>query len=239
MSDQSLPVEPARRGVAYARPWSLVAGLVLVALVFGLVLLRGQEPAPLPVDAPASEFSAGRAMALLGELLAEGRPHPVGSEMNARVRERIIGRLGALGYEVEVQETVVCRGWTGTQATCAPVQNVLTRLPGQVDGPAVMIMAHYDSVGAGPGAADDTHGVAVMLEIARIFRAIAVAEAQHEKRYLALAANIDNGQVFEKPEAVVWRCRNCGYLHEGPKAPKVCPACDHPLAHFEVLGENY
>jgi len=76
-------------------------------------------------------------------------------------------------------------------------------------------------------------------DIARIFRAIAVAEAQHEKRYLALAANIDNGQVFEKPEAVVWRCRNCGYLHEGPKAPKVCPACDHPLAHFEVLGENY
>ena len=120
MSDQSLPVEPARRGVAYARPWSLVAGLVLVALVFGLVLLRGQEPAPLPVDAPASEFSAGRAMALLGELLAEGQPHPVGSEMNARVRERIVGHLGALGYEVEVQETVVCRGWTGTLRAASP-----------------------------------------------------------------------------------------------------------------------
>jgi len=170
MSDQSLPVEPARRGVAYARPWSLVAGLVLVALVFGLVLVRGQEPAPLPADAPASEFSAGRAMALLGELLAEGRPHPVGSELNARVRERIAGHLQALGYEVEVQETVVCRGWSGTQATCAPVQNVVTRLPGQVDGPAVMLMAHYDSVGAGPGAADDTHAVAIMLEIARILR---------------------------------------------------------------------
>lgn len=174
MSDQSLSVEPVRRGVAYARPWSLVAGLVLVALVFGLVLLRGQEPAPLPVDAPASRFSAGRAMAILGELLAEGQPHPVGSELNARVRERIAGRLQALGYEVQVQETVVCRPWTGIEATCAPVQNVVTRLPGQVDGPAVMIMAHYDSVGAGPGAADDTHAVAVLLEIARILRAEAL-----------------------------------------------------------------
>ncbi len=76
-------------------------------------------------------------------------------------------------------------------------------------------------------------------EIARVFRSIAVAEKQHEKRYVALADNIDNGKVFERDEAVVWRCRNCGYLHEGPKAPKVCPACDHPLAHFELLGENY
>jgi rubrerythrin len=76
-------------------------------------------------------------------------------------------------------------------------------------------------------------------EIARVFRSIAVAEKQHEKRYVALADNIDYGRVFERDEAVVWRCRNCGYLHEGPKAPKVCPACDHPLAHFELLGENY
>lgn len=75
--------------------------------------------------------------------------------------------------------------------------------------------------------------------IAAIFEAIAVAEKQHEKRYNAFAANIETGKVFKKDEKVVWRCRNCGYLHEGTEAPDVCPACDHPQAHFELLGENY
>jgi rubrerythrin len=76
-------------------------------------------------------------------------------------------------------------------------------------------------------------------EIAEIFKAIAVAEKQHEKRYLALAANITNNAVFKKDRSVVWRCRNCGYLHEGESAPEECPACDHPQAHFELLGDNW
>lgn len=76
-------------------------------------------------------------------------------------------------------------------------------------------------------------------EIAEIFEAIAVAEKQHEKRYLDLAANIESGKVFERSERVVWRCRNCGYLHEGTAAPDKCPACAHPTAHFELLGENW
>jgi len=76
-------------------------------------------------------------------------------------------------------------------------------------------------------------------EIAEIFTAIAVAEKQHEKRYLALAANIANNTVFRKEQSVVWRCRNCGYLHEGDSAPEECPACAHPQAHFELLGENW
>jgi len=76
-------------------------------------------------------------------------------------------------------------------------------------------------------------------EIAEIFKAIAVAEKQHEKRYLALAANIANNTVFKKEQSVVWRCRNCGYLHEGDGAPEECPACAHPQAHFELLGENW
>ncbi len=75
--------------------------------------------------------------------------------------------------------------------------------------------------------------------IAVIFEAIAVAETQHEKRYNDLAANIEAGKVFKKDENVVWRCRNCGYLHEGTEAIGVCPACAHPQAHFELLGENY
>ncbi len=76
-------------------------------------------------------------------------------------------------------------------------------------------------------------------EIAEIFSSIAVAEKQHEKRYLALAANIESNTVFKKDKAVVWRCINCGYLHEGTEAPELCPACAHRMAHFEVLGENW
>jgi rubrerythrin len=78
-----------------------------------------------------------------------------------------------------------------------------------------------------------------LAEIADIFKAIAVAEKQHEKRYLALAANVASGTVFKKKNPVIWRCRNCGYLHEGADAPEECPACDHPQAHFELLGENW
>lgn len=76
-------------------------------------------------------------------------------------------------------------------------------------------------------------------DIAKVFESIAVAEKQHEKRYLALAGNIDGGSVFKKDKPVVWRCINCGYLHEGTDAPDVCFACAHPRAHFEVLSENW
>ena len=76
-------------------------------------------------------------------------------------------------------------------------------------------------------------------EIADVFTAIAVAEKQHEKRYLDLVKNIEEGKVFRKDKKVVWRCRNCGYLHEGTEAPELCAACAHPQAHFELLGENW
>jgi len=75
--------------------------------------------------------------------------------------------------------------------------------------------------------------------IADVFGAIAVAEKQHEKRYNALIANINAGRVFKRDAEVVWRCRNCGYLHTGQEALEECPACAHPQAHFELLGENY
>ena len=76
-------------------------------------------------------------------------------------------------------------------------------------------------------------------DIAKVFMSIAVAEKQHEKRYLDLLANIDNGNVFKKEKVVRWRCRNCGYIHEGTEPPEKCPACAHPKAYFELLGENY
>jgi rubrerythrin len=76
-------------------------------------------------------------------------------------------------------------------------------------------------------------------EIARVFESIAVAEKQHEKRYLALRSNLEAGRVFEREEQVRWQCRNCGYVHEGKEAPEECPACAHPQAHFETICENW
>ncbi len=75
--------------------------------------------------------------------------------------------------------------------------------------------------------------------VAAAFDAISVAEKQHGKRYTDLADNLDAGRVFRRDGKVVWRCRNCGYLHEAEEAPEVCPACLHPKAYFELLGENW
>lgn len=76
-------------------------------------------------------------------------------------------------------------------------------------------------------------------EIASVFRAIAVAEKQHEKRYLNLLENIEKGRVFRRENVVRWKCRNCGYIHQGTEAPEECPACAHPKEYFELLAENY
>lgn len=76
-------------------------------------------------------------------------------------------------------------------------------------------------------------------QVAAAFKMISVAEKQHEKRYRGLLANVENGAVFKKEQKVVWRCRNCGYLHEGTEALKLCPACIHPQAQFELLAENW
>lgn len=76
-------------------------------------------------------------------------------------------------------------------------------------------------------------------EVAQAFRAIAKVEAKHEARYLKLLANIESGQVFKKDANVAWKCRNCGYVHEGDEAPGMCPACVHPQEHFEIFVETY
>jgi len=82
----------------------------------------------------------------------------------------------------------------------------------------------------------DTEGFA---EIAKVFRNIARAEKQHEKRYRDLLKNIKEEKVFKKDGGVLWMCRNCGYVHEGIDAPEECPACAHPQAYFELLSENW
>lgn len=76
-------------------------------------------------------------------------------------------------------------------------------------------------------------------EIAAVFRAIAVAERYHEKRFLKLLKNIEEGRVFKREQPVKWKCRNCGYVHEGTEAPEKCPSCAHPRAYFELYVENY
>jgi rubrerythrin len=78
-----------------------------------------------------------------------------------------------------------------------------------------------------------------LTSVATLFEKVSIAEKQHEKRFLGLLRNIEAGTVFKKADKVVWRCRNCGFIHEGLEAPGACPACAHPQAYFEVLAENW
>ncbi|MEW6440686.1 MAG: rubrerythrin [bacterium] len=75
--------------------------------------------------------------------------------------------------------------------------------------------------------------------IAKVFENVSIAEKQHERRYLGLLTNLNAGEVFKKSKPVIWRCINCGYVHEGKDAPGACPACAHPQAYFELLAENW
>jgi rubrerythrin len=97
---------------------------------------------------------------------------------------------------------------------------------------------HYEQTKMYPGFARiaRTEGFA---EIADVMMSIAVAERFHEKRYLGLAANIKAKKVFKRSRTATWRCRNCGYIHQGSAAPNICPACAHPRAHFEIVCENW
>jgi hypothetical protein len=136
---------------------------LLVVLLVALLRLRG--PSPKPETAPAREFSAARAMALVRELLAENVAHPVGTPENARVRDRVVQRFRSLGYETTIQRRFACNA----AAVCATVENILARMPGAAAS-TVAVVAHYDSVGAGPGGSDDAAGTAVLLETARAVR---------------------------------------------------------------------
>ena len=75
--------------------------------------------------------------------------------------------------------------------------------------------------------------------IAYLFDAVGKIEKEHEERYLKLLENVESGKVFDCGKVKVWKCRNCGHIHVGPKAPEVCPVCSHPKAYFEIKAENY
>jgi rubrerythrin len=76
-------------------------------------------------------------------------------------------------------------------------------------------------------------------EVASTFKLVGQVEEEHERRYLKLLKNLEEGKVFKRDESVIWKCRNCGYLHEGTLAPDKCPSCLHPKSYFEIKGENY
>lgn len=76
-------------------------------------------------------------------------------------------------------------------------------------------------------------------EIAKLFEEVGKIEAEHEKRYRKILENIEKGMVFKADGVTVWKCRNCGYIHIGEKAPETCPVCAHPQSYFEIRAENY
>lgn len=145
---------------------ALALGLTALVLVAFLPL---HSPEPRSSDAPATEFSAERAFEHVAALATE--PHPVGSAAHARVRDDLVRRIEALGLDARSQDAVAFRP-RGSSLRTAWVRNVLTRLDGSAGtDDAVLLVAHYDSVPAGPGAADDAAGVAALLETLRALRA--------------------------------------------------------------------
>lgn len=145
------------------RAWGALWTLVVLGLVVGFAALRTRPPAPASLDAPLTAFSAARARSVLERIAGDEAPHGVGTAANAAVRERIEVELLALGLTVRRQSSISCRG-----ISCAPVVNLVAEVPGShAGGPVVLLTSHYDSVHAGPGVADDLHGVAVGIETAR------------------------------------------------------------------------
>ncbi len=162
------PNEPLRRLSARPAPTlALILGILVLAA--GMYVGRSvMAPSPaLPAAADARLFSAERAMPILERLVGDGQPHMVDTQGGEAARQRVVDEFEALGYEVELQNAWGCRE---QYAACANVTNVLARLPGTGDGPALMLSAHYDSVGAGPGVSDDMVAVASIIEVARMLQ---------------------------------------------------------------------
>ena len=145
----------------------LIAAAVLAA-VFCLTRAADLPPAPKPLNAPATEFSAARAYQDLQRMLGDSTPHPVGSAADDLVRAQILQTLTSFGYDPQQQTAFDCDEYGG----CATTTNILVRIPGASEGPAVLLAAHYDSVAAGPGAFDDGAGAAAVLEIARALKSL-------------------------------------------------------------------
>jgi len=142
-----------------------VVFLILAAILTAVAIQR-LGPPPLASSAAPNRFSAARAIAVLASIEGDGSPHPIGLPAHDAVRDRVVAQFRRLGYETSLQSAFACNAY----ATCAPVANVLATLPGDPRADILMLSAHYDSVGAGPGATDDGAGVATLIEVARAVR---------------------------------------------------------------------
>ncbi|WP_295681354.1 M20/M25/M40 family metallo-hydrolase [uncultured Nevskia sp.] len=161
------PSQPQASGHSRSTSLALILSLMLITLLLTFQALRYRPSPAVAADAPQGVFSAQRAIDALAVVLGDESPHPTGSAANYAVRDRLVARLISLGYAPEIQTGRSCDEW----GDCALVENIVARLDGREAGSAVALTAHYDSVGAGPGAADDGIGVATVLEIARLLKA--------------------------------------------------------------------
>jgi hypothetical protein len=151
------------------RTWFLAA----LAVGFWLLSAFGQSrPDALGVDAPNTQFSAGRAAAGLARLLPDQKPHPAGSAQAELVRARILGELAGMGITTRTQTGMSCYvSPRGNFIPCGSVTNIIAEIAGHEKAKAILLMAHSDSVAAGPGAGDDGSGVAILLETLRALKA--------------------------------------------------------------------
>lgn len=191
------------------RAWGVAAAALLVLF---LGYWESQAHGVTPASAPATQFSAARAETVLARILGPERPHPVGSAENAALRARVIAEFAALGIKAETYRAFTCSAWRKlSYVACATVTDVVAQvLPGQ--GKAVVLLAHYDSVPAGPGASDDESGVATVLETARALRArhqaslhpvLAVITDGEEGGLLGANAFLENAALKARVGAVV------------------------------------
>ena len=148
--------------------WGRLLAVVLLAVIGVYAVLLERPPDPAPASAPPADFSADRAVSVVDQLARE--PRPIGSPASDAARDALVGRLRAEGLAPRVDATASLAAEEG-QARAARVENVVATLPGTDPTGAVVLMAHYDSVAAGPGAADDMSGVATILETVRALRA--------------------------------------------------------------------
>jgi len=229
---------PVRRSEEKGAGWGLAAALILLALLLFVVNARRQPPAPAggdgdPANAASNTFPGTRARDTLRELLGDGAPHPLGSPAHDAVRDRVMARLRSYGYEPTVEKGNSCGPHSGT---CGDIQNVMARLPGGQPGKpstgTVLLMAHYDSVPTGPGAADDLTGTAAVLEVARLLKSgpaprndvLFMLTDGEELGLLGAAWFVDNSPSAKDVKAVV------NLEARGTSGPSLL---------FETVGDNW
>ena len=122
------------------------------------------------------------------------------------------------------------------EVTASFLAGIIASTPENLEAATIGENYEWSTLYPGFARVADTEG---FTEIAKVFSKIAHAEKQHEKRYRDLLKHIKEEKVFKKDGVVLWKCRNCGYVHEGMEAPEECPACAHPQAYFELLSENW